>query len=370
MRFLHTSDWHLGISMNNISMIDEQKHFGETLTKILTEENIDALIVAGDVFDSSVSNSDAISLYNDIATEVCLSLDIPMFVIAGNHDGAARLASMHELLKSSGMYVSGKLTKDITPISFGDADVYLIPFFNIDEVRYLYPGKNVKNYDSAMNIVCDNIRANMDKSKVNIVVSHSFVGGAELSDSERSATVGTVNIVSKEAFREFSYVALGHIHRKQKLAENIYYSGSPIKYSIKEAGQDKCMLIYDSSENTVQEVKVAVFRDTKIIEGEYEEILNMAPTDDYVKVVVTDKYIGIEILDTLRNMFPNIIGVEGKTLNSDENITSLTMEEVRNMSPAELIEKFFEENFNSEFEECQLHQFLQMLDGFKSEELS
>ena len=370
MRFLHTSDWHLGISMNNISMIDEQKHFKETLKKVLTEEKIDALIVAGDVFDSSVSNSDAISLYNDIATDVCLSLNIPMLVIAGNHDGAARLASMHELLKNSGMYVSGKLTKDIKPVSFDDTDVYLIPFFNIDEVRYLYPGKNVKNYDCAMNIICDNIRSNIDKSKVNIVVSHSFVGGATLSDSERSATVGTVNIVSKEAFRDFSYVALGHIHRKQKLAGNIYYSGSPLKYSIKETAHDKCMLIYDSSENTILEVKVDAFRDTRIIEGEYEEILNMPPSDDYIKVVVTDKYIGIEILDTLRNMFPNIIGVEGKTASSDENITSLTMEEVRNMSPAELVEKFFEENFNSEFEEGQLCQFLQMLDGFKTEELS
>ncbi len=370
MRFLHTSDWHLGISIHNISMLDEQRHFLEILKKVLVEKNIDALIVAGDVFDSSVSNSDAISLYNDIATEVCLSLNIPMLVIAGNHDGAARLASMHELLKGSGMYVSGKLTRDIKPVSFNDADVYLIPFFNIDEVRYLYPEKNVKNYDSAMNIICDNIRDNMDRNKANIIVSHSFVGGATPSDSERSATVGTVNIVSKDAFRDFSYVALGHIHRKQKLAENIYYSGSPVKYSINESVQNKYMLIYDSSSGIVEEVNIIPFRDTKIIEGDYEQILRMTPSDDYVKVVITDKYIGIELLDTLRNLFPNLVAVEGKSISSKENVTSLTMEQVRNMSPAEIIEKFFEENFNSDFEEGQLQQFLQIIDGFKTEELS
>lgn len=370
MRFLHTSDWHLGISMNNISMLDEQRYFAENLTKVLVDKNIDALIVAGDVFDSSVSNSDAISLYNDIATQVCLKLNIPMLVIAGNHDGAARLASMNELLKNSGMYVSGKLTKDIKPISFDDADIYLIPFFNIDEVRYLYPEKNVKSYDSAMNIICDNIRANMNRDKTNIVISHSFVGGATLSDSERSATVGTVNIVSKDAFRDFSYVALGHIHKKQKLADNIYYSGSPVKYSIKEAAQNKYMLIYDSSCGIVEEVNIIPFHDTKIIEGEYEHILAMSPSDDYVKVVITDKYIGIDILDTLRNMFPNLVGVEGKSVISDGNLTSLTMEQVRNMSPAEIIQKFFEENFNSEFEQEQLHRFLQIIDGFNTEELS
>ena len=370
MRFLHTSDWHLGISMNNITMLGEQKHFSDNLKKILVEKEIDALIVAGDVFDSSVSSSDAISLYNDIATQVCLTLNIPMLVIAGNHDGAARLSSMHELLKKSGMYVSGKLTKNIKPVSFKDADIYLVPFFNIDEVRYLYPQKNVKSYDAAMSVILDNIRLNMDKSKANIVVSHSFVGGATPSDSERSATVGTVNIVSKDAFRDFSYVALGHIHRKQKLAENIYYSGSPIKYSIKEATQKKYMLIYDSDKNAVEEVPLIPFHDMKIIEAKYEEILTMPSSDDYVKVVITDKYIGMEILDTLRNMFPNLVGVEGKSVNSDENITSLTMEQVRKMSPAEIISKFFEENFNSDFEQKQLQEFLQILDGFKTEELS
>lgn len=370
MRFLHTSDWHLGISMHNISMLDEQKHFAENLEKVITEKNIDALIVAGDVFDSSVSSSAAISLYNDIATKVCLSLNIPMLVIAGNHDGAARLASMHELLKGSGMHVSGKLTRDIKPVSFRDADIYLIPFFNIDEVRYLYPEKAVKNYDSAMKIVCDNIRDNMNKSKANIVVSHSFVGGATPSDSERNVAVGTVNIVSKDVFRDFSYVALGHIHRKQKLAENIYYSGSPVKYSINEAAQNKYMLIYDTIGGIVEEVDVIPFYDTKIIEGKYEDIITMTPSDDYVKVVITDRYIDLELLDTLRNMFPNLIAVEGKSVNIDTNPTSLTMEQVRNMSPAEIIEKFFEENFNSEFEESQLKRFLEVLNEFKTEELS
>lgn len=370
MRFLHTSDWHLGISMHNISMHEEQKHFKETLKQIIINNNIDALIVAGDIFDSSVSNSDAISLYNDIATEICLSMKIPMLVIAGNHDGAARLASMRELLMGSGMYVSGKLTKDIQPVIFKDTDVYLIPFFNVDEVRYLYPEEEIGSYESAMNIVCDNIRKNMNRSKSNIVISHSFVGGAKLADSERSAAVGTVNIVSKEVFREFSYVALGHIHRKQKLSENIYYSGSPLKYSINEATHQKSMLIYDSLNSQIEEVNVSPLHDTKIIRGTYEEIMELKPSYDYIKVIITDKHIGIEILEALRGLFPNLIAVEGKSITPDGKINSLTMQQVRDMTPKEIIEKFFEENFEYEPEKGQMQQFLQILDDSGKEELS
>ena len=126
MRILHTSDWHLGISIHNISMNKEHKHFKNILSRIISEKNIDAVAICGDVFDSSVSNSEAISLYNDIVNEICLDLKIPMLVIAGNHDGAARLSSMRKLLENSNMYVSGKLEKEIKPISLGTADFYLI----------------------------------------------------------------------------------------------------------------------------------------------------------------------------------------------------------------------------------------------------
>ena len=362
MRILHTSDWHLGMSMHNIPMLEEQRHFKENLIKIIVDEKVDGVIVAGDVFDSSVSNSDAIGLYNDIVTDICLRLGVPMMVISGNHDGAARLSSMHELLKNSKMFVCGKLTRNIKPVSFDDTDVYMIPFFNIDEVRYLYPDMEIKSYESAMNTVCEEIRTNMDKSKTNIVVAHAFVGGAQLSDSERSALVETVNIVSKEVFKGFSYTALGHIHRKQRLSDTVFYSGSPLKYSINEAAHTKYVLIYDSYTDTIKEVKVHPFREMRVIEGTYDEIIHSDTSDDYVKVIIKDKYIGMDILEVVRSLFPNLISIEGKNIIENDNINSLNMEQVRNMKPSEIIKHFFEENFESDITDKQLEDFLQALE--------
>lgn len=370
MRILHTSDWHLGISLHNISMHDEHRHFKNMLSRIIRDNNIDIVAVSGDIFDSSVSNSEAIALYNDIVNEICLDLKTPMLVIAGNHDGAARLSSMRRLLTKSRMFVSGKLERDIKPISFEDADFYLIPYFNIDEARYLYPEHEIKNYEDAMNVVCDEIREKMDRKKANIVLSHSFVGGALLSDGERSAAVGTVNIISQQVFKEFSYVALGHIHRKQKLSDNIFYSGSPLKYSIGEANQNKFVLIYDTQTDTVGEIPIIPLNNLCVIEGAYDTLINSEFSEDYVKVIVNDKYVGIEMLESFRSIFPNLIALEGKSISASDSVTTLTMEEVRNMAPLDIVNKFFEENFDAEVEPQQINSFLELLSKSGEEEFS
>ena len=141
MRILHTSDWHLGMPLKLGTMIEDQRYFLEQLYAIIEEHAVDAVICAGDIYDSSVTNAEAIELYSSAITRICKELRKKMIVIAGNHDSGARLASGRELLEMAGLYVSGRIVKDIKPVSVGNADIYPIPFFNRDEVIAFFPDK-------------------------------------------------------------------------------------------------------------------------------------------------------------------------------------------------------------------------------------
>ena len=240
MRILHTSDWHLGMPLKLGTMIADQQYFLDQLYSIIEEYDVNAVICAGDIYDSSVTNAEAIELYSSAITKICKELGKKMIVISGNHDSGARLASGRELLEMAGLYVSGKIVKDTRPVSIGNADIYPIPFFNRDEVIAFYPDKKseITSQEAATKVLCDHIRESMDPSRVNIIVSHAFITSAELSDSDRAAQVGQATSVSKDVFDGFDYVALGHIHKPQAITETIRYSGSPTLTTASQKSKD------------------------------------------------------------------------------------------------------------------------------------
>jgi len=363
MKVLHTSDWHLGIYLHNMPLYSQQQKFLDELKEIIKEESIDALIVAGDIFDSSVSSSEAIELYDSAITGICKNMGVKTFIIAGNHDGAARLSSMNTLLEKSGLYVSGKIERDIKPVSLDSADIYLIPFFNIDKVRSLYPEEEIKTYENAMKTVCDNIRKNADKEKFNIIVSHAFVSGAEISESDRSAMCGGANMVSADVFDGFSYVALGHLHKGQKIRENVYYSGSPLKYSFSEANHRKCVNILDTKTGEITQREITAGKSLKIIKGTYEEITKVTqPCDDYLKIEITDKIIGMDTLMLLREIYPNLLCVTGKSAEITDEIKTLSVSELENLTPEETVLHFFSEMFDENPEKEYVDEFLSLLE--------
>ena len=276
MRILHTSDWHLGMSVGTGTLAGDQRFFLEQLYSIIEEEQADILLLAGDVYDSSVSNAEAISVYNEATTRICADMGKKMVVIAGNHDGAERLAACSELLKGAGLYVSGRLTREITPILAGNTAIYPLPFFNREEVIALFPEKSteITSQEKAMKVVCDHIREEMDPSRFNIVVAHALIVSAELSESDRSARVGQASAVSKDVFEGFDYVALGHIHKPQMIDEHICYSGSPVKYSFgNEEGQQKGVVLIDTESSEIRTIPIQMLHDRKTVRGTYEEII-------------------------------------------------------------------------------------------------
>lgn len=350
MRILHTSDWHLGMPLKLGTMLADQQYFLDQLYSIIEEYDVDAVICAGDIYDSSVTNAEAIELYSSAITKICKELGKKMIVIAGNHDSGARLASGRELLEMAGLYVSGKIVKDIRPVSIGNADIYPIPFFNRDEVIAFYPDKKseIPSQEAATKVLCDHIRESMDPSRVNIIVSHAFITSAELSDSDRAAQVGQVTSVSKDVFDGFDYVALGHIHKPQAITEMIRYSGSPIKYSFgAEETQVKQVLIYDTNSKEITSVALNMLHDRKSLSGTYEEIRIMDSIENcYLKVTVTDRIASLELLSELRGKFPCILELYGMAYEGSGAETSITIDELTKLDETDIMIRFLEEQYH------------------------
>lgn len=373
MKILHTSDWHFGIRAGALSLAEDQRHFLKQMAELIRTEHVEAVLLCGDVYDSSVANAEAIALYNEAMTMLCVELGVKVITVAGNHDSAARLASCRELLRGAGLYVTGRLEENPEPVLLdgGKVAVYSLPFFGKEEVTALYPEKKeeIRSQETAMLAVCDRIRETMDKEKFNIVLSHALIVNAEISESDRSARVGFATAVSRDVFREFDYVALGHIHKPQVIDDHIRYCGSPLPYSFgSEETQQKGVVIIDTEtgEQTFAELKPLRRRLT--LEGTYEELIARQDCrEDYLRLRVTDKYAGLELIGDLRERFPRLLEVYGKSIGETEMLSALSVEELQSLDETDIMEKFLAENFSYQPTEEQYALFRSVLEWSREE---
>lgn len=371
MKIIHTSDWHLGISLHNASLLEEQRHFVDFLINVVKEQNIDAIMIAGDIFDHSVSSAEAISLYNDAVTKLCKDLNIPVIISAGNHDGAARLASCNELLKKAGLHIYGKLAKNINVVELENTNIYVLPYFNTEEVKSLFPEEKINSYSDAMSLVLNRIKLNFKPNKKNILMCHCFVSGSVLSESDRSAMVGGTSVVAAEVFDGFDYVALGHLHKAQNRGFNARYSGSPIKYSFSEAEHKKSITILNiDDEIIIEEINVVPLRETRVIRGTYDEVVSIADNDeqkdDFIKIEITDRYAGMEAVELFRTYYNNLLNITGKMNETEENV--LTVEDLYNLSPDDILERFYKETTGNNITEEQKNLFQAAMEAVVNEE--
>ncbi|NLZ46101.1 MAG: exonuclease SbcCD subunit D [Clostridiales bacterium] len=346
MKILHTSDIHFGISLKEHPLIAEQKQVSEQILKAVKEQNADAIIIAGDVFDRAVTNARALSLYNDFITALHTA-KIPVFIIAGNHDAPERLALLDKLLCKSDIYISGKLTAQIEPIELGNCHIYLIPYFNLDTAKSLYPDEVFASYQQAFSHVTKNIFKDLDKSKFNIAVSHCYAQGGQLSDSDRAAKLGQASIVSADVFKGFNYTALGHLHAPHFINDkkNIRYSGTPYPYSFGEKGGAKTLTLIDTENGKISEIPLKYTRNLRTIEGTYLEVLektrNDKNKDDYVRINIIDRYPEASLYETFKKEYEYLLSFDGMQLKDPTTVATLTAESIAKMEPKELLESFY-----------------------------
>lgn len=360
MRFLHTSDLHLGITLCESSLLPYQQELPRILCEAAEAHRADVVIIAGDIYDNSLSNAEAIAVYNRLATDLCLVRKKTVILCAGNHDGAARLSSCSELLKECGLHIYGRIRFPVTPLRLEGCDVYVLPYFNIDEVRSGFPEREIKSYADAMNTVLDTIREGMDKTRKNLLVCHCFVTGGELSDSDTAAKIGGANAVPAGVFHSFDYVALGHLHKPQTIGENLRYCGTPMKYSFSEAAHKKSFTLFDTADGSMEEIPVPPAYDLAVLEDTYENLLTReeesAAVPRLLKLVMTDRFAGQETFSRLKERYPQMLQLQGRAVESD-GISALTLQEIITLSPDELVKRFIADQTGGEISEEQLAWF-------------
>lgn len=364
MKILHTSDWHLGKTLGNESLTESFRYFFGQLYQMIEEHHVGAVIVAGDIYDSSVSNAEAIGLYNELAREVCLRRGCRLIVIAGNHDGPERLAGCSELLDAVGLHVRGRLSASVEPVLLdgGRVAVYPIPFFNRQEAAFYFgEKKRLASDEEAARLVCGAIREKMDPDRFNIAVSHSLVTGYELSDSDHAASIGGASAISGSVFDGFDYVALGHIHKPVVISDTVRYSGSPLKYCFgeKEERQTKGVVLLDTESGEQRFLPLRPLRDVVTAEGSYEELLNtLERNNDYLFLRLTDRRSGRELYDELKSRFPGLVELRGIERNDAENgRTSITLEELESMDEISVMKQYFADDFSYEPDDGQIALF-------------
>ncbi|WP_455289733.1 exonuclease SbcCD subunit D [Vibrio parahaemolyticus] len=322
MKFIHTSDWHLGRQFHNVSLLEDQQAVLEQLIQYIENNPVDAVIVAGDVYDRSVPPTIAIELLNRVVKRICGELNTPMILISGNHDGAERLGFGSEQMKRSGLHIISNFEDMLTPVvietkAAGHVAFYGMPYNDPEQVRYAYK-EPVSTHDEAHKLLAEKITEQFQSEHRNILISHCFVDGAIESESERPLSIGGSDRVSHEHFLNFDYVALGHLHQPQKKGEEyIRYSGSLMKYSFGEQNQKKGFTLVEIGKDGfigAEHIELTAPHEMRIVEGELEQILEWGKTDpkneDYLLVRLMDKHAILNPMEKLRTVYPNVLHLE------------------------------------------------------------
>ena len=350
MKFGHIGDLHIGKRVHDFSMLEDQRYILDQMIKIFEEQKVDGVLIAGDVYDKTVPSAEAVQLFDEFITGLSKA-EIPVYMISGNHDSAERLSFGAKLFESSDIYISqvydGEMKRIVLEDQYGPISVYLLPFLKPAAVRHALQRDDINTYEEGVMAALQ--ECEIDTTQRNVLVAHQFVTGADRSDSEETS-VGGLDNVSAEVFKDFDYVALGHIHSPQNVgSEHIRYCGTPLKYSFSEAGQQKSVTVVELLEKgnlRIREIPLKPLRDMRKLKGTYMEITSLSSyqdtnTEDYVQITLTDEEDIVDGMQKLRTVYPNLMRLEYDNRRTRENQEIAGTETVKRKSELEYFEEFF-----------------------------
>lgn len=319
MRILHTADWHLGKLFYGDYLTDDQAYvLNEQVLPMIRDEGIEAVVLAGDVYDRSLPPADAVELFDEVATKITAELGVPLLVISGNHDSAARLSFGSRLLEKQGLYIKGEIHKLSGPVILNDAAGPIafaaLPFTEPAAARCYFSDDAIRSHEDALVRLMDS-QAAAPKMRT-VCIAHTFVAGGQGCDSERPLSIGGSDAVPASIFSAYSYAALGHLHGPQQAGSpHIRYSGSLLKYSFGEARQKKGAVVVDIDKQGIAETSFLPFsprHDVRVVEGLFEEIMKAEDLrhDDYMLFRLTDTAPILDGMSKLRQKYPRAAALE------------------------------------------------------------
>lgn len=315
MRLLHTSDWHLGRTFHGQNLLPDQEAVLTALADLAVAHRVDAVLISGDLYDRAVPSPEAVQTASRILARI-RAAGITVVAIAGNHDSAPRLGAFTDFLAAGGLHLGAAAadvgTPAVLPDPDGDVVIYPIPFLEPDLLRGRWGLPAGSGHEAVLARAMELVRADLaarPPGTRSVVLAHAFVVGGRAGGSERSIAVGGVESVGAEIFAGFDYVALGHLHRPQVLADRIRYSGSPLPYSFSEADHDKGVWLVDlDAAGGVSATRLTLPTIRRLVcrRGRLAEILDTEPdlADAYLSVELTDPVRPVDPMRRLREVLP------------------------------------------------------------------
>ena len=357
MRFIHTSDWHLGRALHGHSLLDEQELFIEWLLAAIDREKPNAVVIAGDIFDRPVPPVAAVELYDYFLRSACIERHVPVLAIAGNHDSASRLEFGSSLYRAEGYYISGRIRPGLEKITLcyehGEVDFVLVPYLHPAEVRAALEDNTLRTFDLAYRALLAENSAEVLTKRRRVAIAHGFFSYLDapiLQASDSEINIGGAETADLSAFAAFDYIALGHLHAPQWSEKSrVRYSGSPLKYSLSEENHKKSVTLVTLGENpevSCEELYYNARRDVRTVRGGFDELLDLSSHqnrafDDYVFAEIE----GLQqayAAEKLRHVFPNLLGVR---FCGDEERVNLpqTGSEIKSgrLTTSDLFERFY-----------------------------
>ena len=365
MKLMHVGDLHLGKSLGDFDLTEDQEYLLNQLLKIVDSRSVDAVLIAGDVYDKAIP-SEAATRMLDYFLSSLARRNVYTYMISGNHDSDERLNYGSNLFETNHIFIStkydGSLYKQTLKIGKEEADIYLLPFVKASQVRHYMPGAKIESYDDAVRAIID--KEEIDGSRCNILVAHQFVMGKsedpELGGSESLGTqsVGLVEKIGYDCFDDFDYVALGHIHSPQQVGrKEVRYSGSPLKYSLSEVNNEKSVSLITVDEKKkvdVELVPIKPMRNLRHIKGKFKDLLaksNVTAPEDFIYATLTDEEIVNDAMGIFQQTYPYTVKIDYDNSHTRE-IEQVDISKIaENRSFEDLISDFYRQMYSCEISE-------------------
>lgn len=365
MKILHTSDWHLGKSLYEFSLLQDQQYMIEQLLLLLEKEGVEAVIIAGDIYDRPIPPARAVQLYDYFLAQAVGRLGISVLAISGNHDSPSRLEFGSGFYAASGYHICGSIAADVCihrvtlADRFGDIHFYLLPFLHPADLRALFPDEQIKTYDDTYRILLEKNNPALDLSQRNILIAHGFFSSIGQNSTDKSLltsdseiNIGGMDIADSTYFSAFDYTALGHLHAPQRAgSDRIRYSGSPLKYSMSEEKQKKSFTLIEAGEKgdmAITNLYITPLRDVRTVRGTLDQLLEPSFHEnkafgDYIFAELCDTQV-LYPMEKLRKLFPNLLGLRFVE-NSDISFAQVQVGTAApKLSPYEMFLRFYRES--------------------------
>lgn len=378
MKVIHTSDWHIGKIVNEFSMIDDQKYILNKLIELIDKEEPTALIIAGDIYDRSIPPVEAVELLNETFSTLVIDKKIKILAISGNHDNGERLSFGSKILERSGLYIAGSDDEVFKHVIVEEnnqkVNFYLVPYKDPTLTKKLLENKEIRSHNDAMESIINIIKENLNKDEVNILVGHGYIttkreealecedkykeANLEISESERPLSIGGTDLIDANMFDDFDYVALGHLHGRQKIGrEEMRYSGTLLKYSFSEVNHRKGVTLIDIKDDKSIDIELKELkplRDLRIVKGNLEDIIESGRNlkngkEDYIQAILTDDGELMNPMEKLRAVYPNTMLITRERKREYNEDKTSAKGEYKNKSKLDLFKEFYHDLGNGEY---------------------